>query len=201
MIHRSTNGNNQQREPLLSSSSSYIPPPIYYATGTYFRYQHNTLPFHHLIYPLPEEDGGGLGIHATLDLTGTQVKFGPDVQWIAPYEHPSPDTISLNPDPNKADKFYNSIRTYWPDLPDESLQPDYVGIRPKLYHPTLLVEKDTTNSNNKANSPPFQDFRIDTSEQHRIPGLIHLYGIESPGLTSSMAIADYIVHLLQQEEQ
>ena len=201
MMHRNRNDKNQGIAPSLSSSS-YIPPPIYYATGTYFQYQHHSsVPFHHLIYPLPEDDGGGLGIHATLDLTGTQIKFGPDVQWIPPdQEHPSPDTISLNPDPTKADNFYNAIRAYWPDLPDDSLQADYVGIRPKLYHPSLLVNQGTTNNNNKMNSPPFQDFRIDTSKQHHIPGLIHLYGIESPGLTSSMAIADYIVRLIQQQE-
>lgn len=167
-----------------SSSSSWQPPRQYFAKGTYFQLQGvRPAPFQHLIYPVPEP--GGLGVHATLDWTGQSVKFGPDVEWVdASIDDPS--QISLLPDPQRGERFYEQVRKYWPHLPDGKLVPDYVGIRPKLNHP--------------ANGTlGFEDFRIVGKETHGVKGLVHLFGIESPGLTSSMAIADYVADLLLKE--
>jgi len=139
-------------------------PHLYFAKGNYFILSGRN-PFSRLIYPVP--GSASLGLHLGIDLGG-QAKFGPDVEWIdAPnYE------VSLEREP----KFYESIRRYWPDLPDGALQPGYVGVRPKLV---------------PAGSPP-ADFAIHGLETHGIPGLVNLFGIESPGLTSSLAIAEYI---------
>jgi L-2-hydroxyglutarate oxidase LhgO len=156
------------------------PPKHFYAKGTYFRLEGKT-PFHHLIYPVPEP--GGLGVHATIDWGGISVKFGPDVEWLKPGIRPN--EISFNADPSRGNLFYEAIRKYWPDLPEQKLVPDYAGVRPKLSHPSL------THASN------FEDFRIVGPETHGIPGLVHLFGIESPGLTSSMAIAEYVKELLQ----
>jgi L-2-hydroxyglutarate oxidase LhgO len=175
--------------PSSGSSSGWQPPRGYYAKGTYFVLQGVTpLPFSHLIYPVPEP--GGLGVHATIDWVGQSVRFGPDVEWVVDEEdHPpnspwrsteqDPSTISLRPDPQRGIHFYDHVRQYWPDLPDDSLVPDYVGIRPKLNHPSKGPLE-------------FQDFLIAGPALHGIQGLVHLLGIESPGLTSSMAIADYV---------
>ena len=144
-------------------------PPLYYAKGNYF-----TLfianPFTRLVYPVPMS--AGLGIHLGLDLGG-QAKFGPDVEWIAaPNYEVSKDRAPL---------FYKAIRRYWPDLPDDALQPGYVGVRPKL----------------APEGEPPSDFAIQGPEVHGIAGLVNLYGIESPGLTSSLAIADHVAGLLE----
>jgi L-2-hydroxyglutarate oxidase LhgO len=108
-------------------------------------------------------------VHLTLDLGG-QAKFGPDVEWV--------DAIDYEVDPRRAASFYPAIRTYWPDLPEGALQPGYAGIRPKIARPG----GSTT------------DFLLQTEEDHGVAGLINLFGIESPGLTASLAIADWVVH-------
>lgn len=155
------------------------PPKQYYCKGNYYRLQGKT-PFSHLIYPVPDPNGG-LGIHATIDLAG-QMKFGPDVNWL-PIET-DPDKLDNACDSSRFDSFYESIRQYWPDLPDNALVPDYSGTRPKLSHPDLEGPR-----------PLFMDYVIAGPQQHGIAGLVHLFGIESPGLTSSMAIAEYVVGL------
>ncbi|HET9904058.1 MAG TPA: NAD(P)/FAD-dependent oxidoreductase [Xanthobacteraceae bacterium] len=139
-------------------------PRITMAKGNYFGYAGRPV-FSRLIYPAPVD--GGLGIHVTLDLAG-RMRFGPDVEWIAEENYAV--------DPARADAFYARIRTYWPNLPDGSLVPDYAGIRPKLTGP----------------GEPAADFVIDTPAEHGLSGLVHLFGIESPGLTSALSIADDI---------
>ncbi|EGZ19938.1 hypothetical protein PHYSODRAFT_248743 [Phytophthora sojae] len=141
-----------------------------FAKGTYFKLSPKNRPFSHLVYPIPEV--GGLGVHATVDLAGN-VRFGPDVEWI--------DTVDYQPDPAKAEKFAERIRAYWPDARAELLEADYCGIRPKI----------ATNGN------IFEDFYIADKHTHGVPGLVHLCGIESPGLTASLAIADTVVDMLQ----
>lgn len=140
-----------------------------FAKGNYFSLL-GRQPFSHLVYPIPE--AAGLGIHATVDLAG-RVKFGPDVEWV---EHDQ----DLVVDPARAERFYAAIRSYWPGLPDGALVADYAGIRPKLHGPT----------------EPMPDFRIDGPAVHGVPGLVNLLGIESPGLTSSLAIAELVVERL-----
>jgi L-2-hydroxyglutarate oxidase LhgO len=140
-------------------------PQAYFAKGNYFSLS-SRAPFSRLIYPVPVP--GGLGVHLTLDMAG-QARFGPDVEWI--------DAIDYAVDPQRAAKFYPAIRRYWPDLPDGALQPSYSGIRPKIVPPAI------------AN----QDFVVQGPRDHGIDGLVNLFGIESPGLTSSLAIADYVL--------
>lgn len=144
-------------------------PAQYFAKGNYFSLL-GKQPFNGLVYPIPE--AAGLGIHATIDLAG-RAKFGPDVEWVE-------DDQDLIVDPARGDSFYAAIRTYWPDLADGALVPDYAGIRPKLHH----------------SGEPMPDFRIDGPAEHGIAGLVNLLGIESPGLTSSLAIADMVVRKL-----
>lgn len=139
-------------------------PPLHYAKGNYFTLSGRS-PFSRLIYPMPE--AAGLGVHLTLDLAG-QARFGPDVEWV--------DTLNYDVEPKRGDAFYAAIRTYWPGLRDGALQPAYAGIRPKIQAP----------------GGPAADFRIDGPEVHGLPGQVHLYGIESPGLTSCLAIADEV---------
>ena len=139
-------------------------PPLHYARGNYFSLS-GASPFSRLIYPMPE--AAGLGVHLTLDLAG-QARFGPDVEWI--------DSLDYNVDARRGDAFYVAIRTYWPQLRDGALQPAYAGIRPKIQAPGAAAA----------------DFRIDGSEMHGLPNQVHLYGIESPGLTSSLALADEV---------
>lgn len=143
-------------------------PPTYYCKGNYFTLAGRAA-FSRLIYPVPES--AGLGVHVTLDLGG-QMRFGPDVQWI--------DTIDYTVDPRRGDSFYAAIRTYWPGLPDDSLAPAYCGIRPKL----------------SGRGTPANDFVIQGPRAHGVPGLVNLFGIESPGLTASLAIADHVCDLL-----
>jgi L-2-hydroxyglutarate oxidase LhgO len=144
-------------------------PPAYLAKGNYFSCSARA-PFSHLIYPVPEP--GGLGVHLTLDMAG-QARFGPDVEWV--------DEIDYAVDPARAEKFYPAIRRYWPTLPDGTLMPSYSGIRPKIVPPAVAV----------------QDFLIQGPKDHGVGGLINLFGIESPGLTSSLAIADYVAGLVE----
>lgn len=175
---------------LLHRNTEWQPPQQYFAKGTYFRTSSASPKFSHLIYPVPDPRGG-LGTHATLDLQG-QVKFGPDVEWLA-VDQTDPDEIDLQPDPARAQSFYESIRSYWPGIASAELVPDYCGIRPKLQHPSLMPGKDVTQK------MPFQDFLVVGSEMHGVPGLIHLFGMESPGLTSSMAIAEHVVNRIRNE--
>jgi len=143
-------------------------PPLHLAKGNYFSLSIRS-PFSRLVYPMPA--AGGLGVHLTLDLAG-QARFGPDVEWI--------DAINYDVDPRRANSFYAAIRTYWPDLPDNVLQPAYAGIRSKIARPG----GSTT------------DFLIQTENDHGVRGLVNLFGIESPGLTSRLAIAEEIVKML-----
>jgi len=142
-------------------------PPAYLAKGNYFSCSARA-PFSHLIYPVPEL--GGLGVHLTLDMAG-QARFGPDVEWV--------DHIDYAVDPARAERFYPAIRKYWPTLPDGALMPSYSGVRPKIVPPAVAS----------------QDFLIQGPKDHGVDGLINLFGIESPGLTSSLAIADYVAAL------
>ena len=145
-------------------------PTAYYCKGNYFTLAGRS-PFSRLIYPVPE--AAGLGVHLTLDLGG-QAKFGPDVQWVD-----RPDDFVV--DPRRADAFYAEVRRYWPALPDAALQPDYAGMRPKLQRP----------------GEPARDFLLQGAADHGVRGLVNLFGIESPGLTSAFAIAEYVTALLE----
>lgn len=139
-----------------------------YAKGNYYSLTGRP-PFSRLVYPVPEP--GGLGVHVTLDLAG-QTRFGPDVEWV--------DRIGYDVDPKRADRFYAAIRRYWPALPDGALAPGYAGIRPKISGP----------------NEPAADFVVQGPAGHGVPGLVNLYGIESPGLTASLALADEVCGLL-----
>ena len=144
-------------------------PRLVLAKGNYFGFAGKPA-FSHLIYPAPVE--GGLGTHVTLDMAG-RMRFGPDVEWI--------DKEHYDVDPRRAASFYASVRTYFPALPDNSLVPDYCGIRPKL----------------TGKGEPAADFQIDGPAGHGLPRLVHLFGIESPGLTSALSIAEDVVAQLQ----
>ncbi|MBL8371839.1 MAG: NAD(P)/FAD-dependent oxidoreductase [Burkholderiaceae bacterium] len=144
-------------------------PTAFFAKGNYFTLA-GRAPFSHLIYPVPE--AAGLGVHLTLDLGG-QAKFGPDVQWVD-----GPDDLVV--DAARGDAFYAEVRRYWPALPDGALQPGYAGIRPKISGPGEAAA----------------DFVIQGPAVHGVPGLVNLFGIESPGLTSCLAIGEAVVALL-----
>ena len=144
-------------------------PNAYYAKGNYFTLSGRS-PFSRLIYPVPVP--GGLGVHLTIDLGG-QARFGPDVQWL--------DDIDYTVDPARADSFYAAVRKYWPALQDGALQPGYAGIRPKIVPPGKAA----------------QDFVVQGPQTHGVPGLINLFGIESPGLTASLAIADHVLEVAE----
>ena len=143
-----------------------VPTPRF-AKGNYFSLTGRT-PFTRLIYPVPEP--AGLGVHLTLDLAG-QARFGPDVEWLATA---STERIGYAVDPSRGDRFYAAIRRYWPALPDGALAPAYSGVRPKLSGP----------------GDPAADFMLQGPAQHGVAGLMNLFGIESPGLTASLTIAE-----------
>ena len=142
-------------------------PGSYYAKGNYFTLSGRS-PFSRLIYPVPVP--GGLGVHLTVDLAG-QARFGPDVQWV--------DAIDYTVDPARADSFYAAVRKYWPALQDGALQPGYCGIRPKTVPRGAAA----------------QDFVVQGPPAHGVPGLINLFGIESPGLTASLALAECVLEV------
>jgi L-2-hydroxyglutarate oxidase LhgO len=144
-------------------------PKLTLAKGNYFSFAGKPA-VSRLIYPAPVE--GGLGVHVTLDLAG-RMRFGPDVEWL---DGDDPSAVDYTVDPRRADSFYAAIRRYWPGLPDNALTPDYSGCRPKI----------------SAKGEAAADFRIDGPELHGLAGLVNLFGIESPGLTSSLAIADEV---------
>jgi len=144
-------------------------PPTYYAIGHYYTLA-GKAPFRRLIYPVARRDW--LGVHVTIDLEG-QVRFGPDFAWI--------DRVDYRFDTSREAAFYAAIRRYYPGLKDGALQPGYTGIRPRITGP----------------GEPAQDFVIQGPREHGVAGLVNLYGIESPGLTASLAIADYVTELLK----
>lgn len=158
--------------PSLARQIAGIPantiPRDYYCRGVYFTLA-GRAPFKRLVYPVPEH--AGLGVHLTLDITGA-ARFGPDTEWI--------DGIDYTVDPRRGDKFYAAIRSYWPALPDHALQPGYAGIRPKI----------------SSAKEPAADFMIAGPATHGVPGLVNLFGIESPGITASLAIADHVAAML-----
>lgn len=150
-------------------------PPRVLAKGNYYALGQGRSPFSRLVYPVPVD--GGLGVHLTLDLAG-QARFGPDVEWLADADADA--VIDYAVDPARAETFTDSVRAYWPGLPDGALVPAYSGVRPKLSGP----------------GQPQRDFLLQGPESHGIPGLVNLFGIESPGLTSCLAIADAVAALL-----
>lgn len=149
-------------------------PPLKLSKGSYFGCAGRPA-FTRLIYPAPSH--GGLGVHLTLDLAG-RMRFGPDIEWL---DHGDPSRVNYAVDPARADSFYAAIRRYWPGLRDGALTPDYSGCRPRIY----------------GRNDPAADFRIDGPEVHRLDGLVNLFGIESPGLTSSLAIAEETANRLE----
>jgi L-2-hydroxyglutarate oxidase LhgO len=149
-------------------------PTLHMAKGNYASLSLKS-PFRHLVYPVPES--GGLGVHVTLDMGG-RARFGPDVEWL---DGSDPRTIDYTVSPDVTAKFAPLIATWWPDIREEMLRPDYAGVRPKL------------SGKGSANA----DFRIDGPEVHGLPGLVNLFGIESPGLTASLAIAEHVEGLLR----
>jgi len=159
--------------PSLARSIAGVPaksiPRGYFCRGVYFTLS-GRAPFKRLVYPVPV--AGGLGVHITLDLAG-QARFGPDVEWIP--------QIDYAVDPTRSLAFYAAVRNYWPGLADGALQPGYAGIRPKIFGP----------------GEPTADFLVQGPETHGVPGLVNLYGIESPGLTASLPLADAVVDRLE----
>ena len=149
-------------------------PIVHLAKGNYFALL-GRAPFGHLIYPLPEPDG--LGVHVTPDLGG-QAKFGPDVEWLG--DVPIDQPLDYAVDPRRAERFAEVVRRYWPALPDDALAPAYSGIRPKLSGPGEAAA----------------DFAIAGPREHGVDGLIHLFGIDSPGLTSSLAIGEVVAAMV-----
>jgi L-2-hydroxyglutarate oxidase LhgO len=146
-----------------------LAPPEYYAKGNYYTLT-TQAPFSRLVYPVPEP--GGLGVHVTLDLGG-RARFGPDVEWV--------NSIDYTVDPQRAERFYAAIRRYWPGLPDGALEPGYAGIRPKI----------------SGKGAPAADFVVQGPHAHGVPALVNLFGIESPGLTASLPLADAVLAQLQ----
>ena len=150
-------------------------PKAYFAKGNYFSLSGKS-PFSHLIYPIPEP--GGLGVHLTLDMGG-QAKFGPDVEWLEIEEE---GQINYTVNPQRGESFYAAVRRYWPDLRDGALQADYSGVRAKIVSPNM----------------PAGDFCFNGPQQHHLQGLFNLYGFESPGLTSCLAIAQHLEKLIKE---
>jgi L-2-hydroxyglutarate oxidase LhgO len=156
---------------MLAYPGQYRVPQTYYAKGHYYALSRRA-PFKHLVYPMPQ--GAWLGVHLTLDTAG-KAKFGPDIQWIDRVDYAFEDDGG-----DRRRRFEQEIRRYWPGLPEDALQPDYVGVRPKIYR----------------EGEPVPDFAIHGAEDHGLPRLVALYGIESPGLTSSLAIGEHVAALL-----
>lgn len=154
----------------LAGQPQALIPPAFYCKGSYFTLSGRS-PFSRLIYPMP--DSAGLGVHLTVDLGG-QAKFGPDTEWV--------NGENYDIDPRRADSFYAAVRSYWPALPDGALQPGYTGIRPKIVGP----------------GAPAADFVIAGPATHGVQGLVNLFGIESPGLTSCLAIGREAMTVLEQ---
>jgi L-2-hydroxyglutarate oxidase LhgO len=148
---------------------SELAPPELYAKGNYYTLAQRA-PFSRLVYPVPEP--GGLGVHVTLDLDG-RARFGPDVEWV--------DRIDYTVDPRRTERFYGAIRRYWPGLPDGALEPAYAGIRPKI----------------SGKGAPAADFLVQGLREHGVRGLVNLFGIESPGLTASLPLADAVLGQLR----
>ena len=144
-------------------------PPELFAKGNYYSLTGRS-PFSRLVYPVPEQ--GGLGVHVTVDLAG-RARFGPDVEWV--------DAIDYSVDPRRAELFYPAIRHYWPGLPDGALEPDYAGIRPKIV----------------GAGAPAADFVVQGPAEHGVAGLVNLFGVESPGLTASLSLADVVLERLR----
>jgi len=149
---------------------AHLAPPEFYAKGNYYTLARRA-PFSRLVYPVPEP--GGLGVHVTLDLGG-RARFGPDVEWV--------ERIDYTVDPRRAERFYAAIRRYWPGLPEGALEPGYAGIRPKI----------------SGKGTPAADFLVQGPREHGVRGLVQMYGIESPGLTASLALADHAAALLSE---
>ncbi|HEX4260374.1 MAG TPA: NAD(P)/FAD-dependent oxidoreductase [Acetobacteraceae bacterium] len=160
--------------PTLARSITGVPPGSvpgeYYAKGNYYTLAGRS-PFSRLIYPVPV--AGGLGVHLTIDLGG-QARFGPDVEWI--------DMPDYSVDPARATLFYDAVRRYWPGLRDGTLQPGYAGIRPKIVPPSVAK----------------QDFVVQDATAHGVTGLVNLFGIESPGLTASLALAKHVAEIVSE---
>ncbi|MER2508908.1 MAG: NAD(P)/FAD-dependent oxidoreductase [Amaricoccus sp.] len=156
----------------VAAATEGLPPAfrrrVHYCKGTYFASAARA-PFRHLIYPVPERDG--LGVHLTLDLAGS-ARFGPDTEWVK--------EIDYRLDPDRGAGFYAAIRRYWPDLPEGALSPTYAGVRPKLAPAGGAAT----------------DFTLDGPAAHGLPGLVNLFGIESPGLTASLALAEEVAEML-----
>lgn len=148
-------------------------PREFFAKGNYFSLQ-GRAPFSRLIYPAPQD--AWLGVHLTLDLGG-QARFGPDLEWL---DATDADALDYRVDPRRADAFYAEVRRYWPGLPDGALQPSHSGVRPKIH----------------SAAQPAPDFRIDGPSSHGVSGLVNLFGLESPGLTSALAIGEYVEAML-----
>ncbi len=155
----------------LAYQPGYTVPETVPAKGHYFSLT-GRAPFRHLVYPMPQ--GAWLGVHLTLDVSG-RAKFGPDIEWKDAVSYDFEDAGGA-----RRARFEAEIRRYWPGLPEGALQPDYVGVRPKIY----------------AQGEPVADFAIHGPAEHGVPRLVALYGIESPGLTSSLAIGDHVAALL-----
>lgn len=156
---------------MLCYRGDYAVPQTYPARGHYFALAGRS-PFRHLVYPMPS--GAWLGVHLTIDVTG-RARFGPDVEWCTEVDYRFDEARG-----ERLERFEHAIRRYWPSLPEGALHPDSVGVRPKLYR----------------EGEPAADFRIDGPTEHGVPGLVALYGIESPGLTSSLAIGEHVARIL-----
>ena len=156
---------------MLGGRPGYTPPKTYPARGHYYALE-GAAPFRHLVYPMPGE--GWLGVHLTLDVAG-RAKFGPDLEWQS-----EPSYVFEDTEGRRRARFVEEIRRYWPGLPEERLVPAYVGVRPKIY----------------AEGEPAPDFTIHTAREHGRSRLVALYGIESPGLTSALAIGDFVAEQL-----
>ncbi|KZY70994.1 hypothetical protein A3742_11410 [Oleiphilus sp. HI0071] len=152
-----------------------LPEPVY-AKGSYFSYS-GSVPFKQLIYPVPEE--GGLGVHLTLDLSGA-ARFGPDVEWLKVNGNAGLNAFDYSVDKAKKAQFVDRIKSYWPSLDESKLHADYSGLRPKI----------------RFNGELYPDFCIQSESEHGISGLVNLFGIESPGLTASLAIGEFVEDLL-----